>query len=255
MGAGKGGEIMKIIGAIIALLLWLFICFVSMSHAQDLFDLAETEFDIDYIDIAGIEIFGNKRTGQVIAVWMKNGDVLTKTLLNSNAKNSDDDDVSYSYERVSDRNGADPDGGEAVGDSWQPSELDDENLHEVYNYEDNDYRPYPTFLGKSTDELIEMARDIINKPEWTYNYKWSNSYSEELDLCRILDQIKYADAKGEKVVQLTMDIISADLEHGQKPGKLYLEKSKLLIFAEGDEKLIKQANEFLENNGFNKEKE
>ena len=223
---------MKIIGAIIALLLWLFICFVSMSHAQDLFDLAEIEFDIDYIDIAGIEIFGNKKSGQVMAVWMKNGDVLTKTLSKSNAKNSSSDETypNVNYE------GPQNYGGNAV-----------------YTYEDNDYRPYPTFLGKSTDELIEMARDIINKPEWTYNYKWSNSYSEELDLCRILDQIKYADAKGEKVVQLTMDIISADLEHGQKPGKLYLEKSKLLIFAEGDEKLIKQANEFLENNGFNKD--
>jgi len=228
MGAGKGGEVMKIIGAI-----FLLIVFVSPIYAQDLFDRAEIEFDIDYIDIAGIEIFGNKKSGQVMAVWLKNGDVLTKTLSMSNGKNS------YS------------------NDGWQPlhhlSGSDDENLHEVYNYEEGESAPYLNLYDKSTDELIKMARDIINKPEWTYNYKWSNSYSEEIDLCHILDNLKDRNARGSEEVQLTMDVISADLEHGQIREKLYTEKNMLLGFAKGDEELTKQANEFLEENGFNKE--
>ena len=68
--------------------IFIFLFFVSFSRAQDLFDIAKIELDIDYIDIAGIEIFGNEKTGQVIAVWMKNGDVLTKTLSKSNGKDS-----------------------------------------------------------------------------------------------------------------------------------------------------------------------
>ena len=222
---------MKIIGAI-----FLLFVFVSSIYAQDLFDRAEIEFDIDYIDIAGIEIFGNKKTGQVMAVWMKNGDVLTKTLSKSNAKNSSSDETypNVNYEG--------------------PRDYDQGN--EVYNYEDNESPPSLNLYDKSTttNELMALARDIINKPEWTYNYEWSSIYSEEMNLCRIMDSLNYRGEKGTEAVQLAMDVISADLEHGQKPEKLFIEETRLLRFAEGDEELTKQANKFLEENGFNEEK-
>ena len=229
---------MKIIGAIIALLLWLFICFVSMSHAQDLFDLAEIEFDIDYIDIAGIEIFGNKKSGQVMAVWMKNGDVLTKTLSKSNAKNSSSDETYPNVNYEGPRNY----GGNAV-----------------YTYEDDEEIPNKLFVetfDKSDDELIIMANNIINSTtEWIYNFRWSTVYKEEMDLSKILNSLRYKDPKGSKFVNIGIDVISSELEHGVKVVSLLSEKISLLSFAEGDEELTKQANEFLENNGFNKEKE
>ena len=78
------------------LLFFLFLCFIAVfsilciftitSHAQDLFDRAEIEFDIDYIDIDKIKLLGSTRSGFVMAVWMKSGSVLTKTLSKSNKK-------------------------------------------------------------------------------------------------------------------------------------------------------------------------
>ena len=225
---------MKIIGAI-----FLLFVFVSSIYAQDLFDQAEIEFDIDYIDISGIEIFGNKKTGQVMAVWMKNGDVLTKTLSKSNAKNSSSDETypNANYEG--------------------PRDYDQGN--EVYNYEDDEEIPNKLFVetfDKSDDELIAMANDIINSTtEWTYNFRWSTSYKEEMDLSKILNSLYYKNAKGSKFVNIGIDIISSELEHGVEAVSLLSEKRSLLSFAKGDEELTKQANEFLENNGFNKEKE
>ena len=59
---------MKIIGAI-----FLLIVFVSSIYAQGLFDQAEIEFDVDYIDIGNVQILGSKAKGQVMVVWMKSG--------------------------------------------------------------------------------------------------------------------------------------------------------------------------------------
>jgi len=87
LGAGKGGEMKKVYIVVFInitiLLLWLF---VSFSHAQDLFDRAEIEFDIDYIDIDKVKVIGGTINGQVMVVWMKSGSVLTKTLSKSNVE-------------------------------------------------------------------------------------------------------------------------------------------------------------------------
>ena len=223
LGAGQGGEMMKLIGAF-----FLLIVFISPIYAQDLFDQAEIEFDVDYIDIDKIKLLGSKNKGQVIAVWMKSGSVLTKTLSNSKIKYSvaDDnrDDVSYA-----------------------------EPNHEVYNIHDNQNAPLPELDGKSVDEIIAMAYEIINKPEWTYNYRWSESYSEELDLNYIMGRFDMNDRKGPELVKLGMDIITADLSHGQKVKKLYLESSRLKEFAKGDDQLTQTVNDFLKENGFNEE--
>ena len=232
LGAGKRGEIMKLIGtiAIIALFLWLF---VNFTHAQDLFDRAEIEFDIDYIDIDKVKLLGSKSKGQVMAIWMKSGSVLTKTLLKSKIKNNNSNDSGYFY----------PGYGE----------------NEVYTYEDDEEIPHNLFvttLDKSDDELIVMANDIINSTtKWTHNFRWSTSYKEEMDLSKILNALYYKDSKGSKFVNIGIDIISSELEHGVEAVSLLSEKRSLLSFAKGDEELTKQANEFLENNGFNKEKE
>ena len=214
---------MKIIGAI-----FLFIVFVSPIYAQGLFDQAEIEFDVDYIDIDNVQILGSKAKGRVMVVWMKSGSVLTKTLSNSKIKYSDDDsDISYSY--------------------GLPGN------NEVYNYESEENAPIPEIDGKSTDEIIAIAYEIINKPEWTYNYKLSKTYSEELDLNYIMGRLQTNKAKGPELVRLGMDIITADLEHGQEAKKLFLEKRNLESFAKGDEQLTQTVNDFLEEKGFNKE--
>ena len=213
---------MKLIGAI-----FLFIVFVSPIYAQGLFDQAEIEFNVDYIDIGNVQILGSKAKGQVMVVWMKSGSVLTKTLSNSKIKYSDDD---YSYDRNQ-----------------------ESSFHEVYNYEGNESAPLLKLNGKSTDEIIVMAYEIINKPEWTYNYKWSQSYAEEVDLNQIMGHFDRNNIKGPELVRLGMDIITADLEHGQVRGALLHEKRKLEEFAEGDEQLTQTINDFLEEKGFNKE--
>ena len=210
----------------IVVIVCLFISFVA--YAQDLFDQAEIEFDVDYIDIGNVQILGSKARGQVMVVWMKSGSVLTKTLSNSKIKYSDDDDISYSSNGLAATN-------------------------EVYNFEDNENPPVPELGGRSVDEIIAMAYEIINKPEWTYNYKWSETYSEELDLTYIMDHFSRNNEKGPELVKLGMDIITADLKRGQKVEKLYTEKSCLKSFAEGDEQLTQTVNDFLEENGFNKE--
>ena len=215
---------MKLIGAV-----FLLIVFVLPVHAQDLFDRAEIEFDIDYIDIDKVKVMGGTKKGQVMAVWMKSGSVLTKTLSKSKIKYNDSNNNSYSY-----------------------SYSDGDN--EVYNYESDESVPQLKLKEMSTDEIITMANEIINKSEWTYNYKFSTSFAEELNLCSIISHFGFAGKKGAEYVQLTMDIITAEIEHGQRASRLLLEKSNLLDFAEGDDQLTKMANDFLEENGFNKEK-
>ena len=227
---------MKLIGAIVAyiflLLVFISLFFVSFSHAQDLFDRAEIEFDIDYIDIDKVKLLGGKSKGQVIAVWMKSGSVLTKTLSKSNIKFNDREDREFDNGRIED------------------------DLHSVYNHEDVKSPDYFTTIGKTPDQLIEMANGIISSTsEWTYNYKWSTSTKEELSLSNILKTLRYThNVKGPVFVKLAMDVISADLAHGVSREKLHPEKGNLLDFAEGDEELTKQVNDFLEENGFNKEK-
>ena len=206
---------MTIIGAI-----FLLIVFVLPIYAQDLFNRAEIEFDIDYIDIDKVKVLGGPNKGQVMAVWMKNGSVLTKTLSNSKIKYNDDSD--------------------------------DDSFNEVYNYEDGESAPYLKLDGKSTDEIIAMAYEIINKLEWTYNYKWSETHSEELNLTHIMSRLQTNKAKGPRLVRLGVDIITADLEHGQEARKLYIESRYLKEFAEGDEQLTKEVNDFLTEKGFNK---
>ena len=213
---------MKLIGAI-----FLLIVFASMTYAQDLFDRAEIEFDIDYIDIDKVKILGGTIKGQVMAVWMKSGSVLTKTLSKSNSKVEFDN-------------------------SYDDNETDEGNA--IYNYQNTKDSPVLELDGKSDAEIIAMANDIINKPEWTYNYKWSTVYAEEIDLSFILGYLYYTkEVKGAECVRLAMDVIAADIEHGQKPNILYTEQRRLKGFAEGDEQLTKMANDFLEENGFNKE--
>ena len=206
---------MKLIGVIFLLLV-----FISFSHAQDLFDQAEIEFDIDYIDIDKVKVLGGPNKGQVMAVWIKNGSVLTKTLSNSKIKYSDDD---YSYDRNQ-----------------------ESSFHEVYNFKDNEAVPLLELKGKSIDEIIAMAYEIINKLEWTYNYKWSETHSEELNLTHIMGRLQLDhQAKGPRLVRLGMDIITADLEHGQEARKLDIEARYLKEFAKGDEQLTKEVNDFL----------
>jgi len=223
MGTGKGGEVMKIssvfIMSVIYIFIFLFFVFISFSRAQDLFDRAEIEFDIDYIDIAGIEIFGNKKTGQVMAVWMKNGDVLTKTLSKSNAEND-----SSVYD-------------------WQSGDT-------VYQYRglnlNKDKIPIEELRKESTEELVSRATDLINS-EWDDHTTFR--------LFDVVFALKLNDNRGPEFVQLTMDVIKANLKYENRPRRLLAERDMMLGFAKGDEELTKQANEFLENNGFNKEKE
>ena len=87
LGAGKGGEMMKLIGAI-------FLFFILSACAQTLFDQAEIEFDVDYIDIDKVKMLGSDKKGHVLVVWLKNGNVLTKTLSNSKIKYDTDDNYS-----------------------------------------------------------------------------------------------------------------------------------------------------------------
>ena len=108
-------------------------------------------------------------------------------------------------------------------------------------------------VGKSTDEIIAMADEIINKPEWTYNYKWSSDYSEELTLVQMMRHLSDKDEKGPELVRLGMDIITADLEHGQEVNKVFSEARYLKKFPEGDEQLTQTVNDFLEEKRFNKE--
>ena len=205
--------------SVIYIFIFLFFVFISFSRAQDLFDRAEIEFDIDYIDIAGIEIFGNKKTGQVMAVWMKNGDVLTKTLSKSNAEND-----SSVYD-------------------WQSGDT-------VYQYRglnlNKDKIPIEELRKESTEELVSRATDLINS-EWDDHTTFR--------LFDVVFALKLNDNRGPEFVQLTMDVIKANLKYENRPRRLLAERDMMLGFAKGDEELTKQAKEFLENNGFNKEKE
>jgi len=213
---------MKLIGAV-----FLLIVFISFSYAQDLFDQAEIEFNIDYIDIDKVKVLGSKNKGQIIAVWMKSGSVLTKTLSKSKGG------ATYGYGRATYNDGG----------------------NEVYNYESNEDVVALDLKNKSADELIIIANDIIASPDLTYNYKWSTTYSEELNLLKILEKLdREHNAREAKFVQLAMGIITANLGHGVENRKLYPERMYLEDFAKGDEQLTELANDFLKENGFNEEK-
>ena len=216
MGAGKRGEIMKIIGVI-----FLFIVFISPIYAQDLFDRAEIEFDVDYIDIGNVQILGSKAKGQVMVVWMKSGSVLTKTLLKSKIKYNNREDREF------------------------------DNGGDYYRYESpemvlNEHRiPIEDLIKKSAEELALRANDIING-EWDARTTF--------ELFDVIFALKLEGNRGSEFVQLTMDVIKANLKYdGYHPRRLLAEMDMMLQFAEGDEQLTKMANDFLEENGFNEE--
>jgi len=205
---------MKLIGAI-----FLLIVFVSPIYAQDLFDRAEIEFDIDYIDIDKVKVIGGTINGQVMEVWMKSGSVLTKTLSKSNSEEGN-------YYTSS------PPGG-SYGYSM-----------EHYGNEPYDKPNISDLRKRSKEELILRANDIING-EWHARTTF--------ELFDVIFALKLNDNKGSDFVQLTMDVIKANLKYENRPRRLLAERDMMLQFAEGDEQLTKMANDFLEENGFNKE--
>ena len=193
---------MKIIGAI-----FLLIVFVSPIYAQGLFDQAEIEFDVDYIDIGNVQILGNENKGRVMAVWLKNGNVLTKTLSNSKIKYL-----------------------EIITDN-------------PVIYSDSNRLPMSELENMSNEELISRIYDLLNE-------EWVNETTYLLfDTVLVL---KFKNAKGTEYVQLTIDIINYNLEHGLSPNKLRAEETALKSFAEGDDELEKIVNDFLTEKGFNK---
>ena len=206
--------------------IWLF---VFISHAQDLFDRAEIEFDIDYIDIDKVEMLGGTINGQVMAVWMKSGSVLTKTLSKSNIEFSDDrefdngEDYAFTSESV-----------------FNKRRIPIESVFNKHRI------PIEELRKKPGEELVSRVGDLING-EWSGHTTY-----------RIFDMmfaLKLKDYKGVQFVQLTMDVIKANLKYYNRPQSLLAERDMLLQFAEKDEQLTKMANDFLEENGFNKEKE
>jgi len=213
---------MKIIGAI-----FLLIVFVSPIYAQDLFDRAEIEFNIDYIDIDKVKLLGSKNKGKVMAVWMKSGSVLTKTLSKSSAEYGDS------------------------GDQWQGLRRGD--LLEGQS------PPYPgaekeNIWEMSTDELRVKANTILSSEWVNKNDMLGSGYTEEVDLLKILTCLKHKENKGPEFVGLAMDIIAADLKRGSNVRALSGERIALEYFAANNDILTKMANDFLEENGFNKEK-
>ena len=208
-----------LIMALLLIIVCIFIFVAPKSHAQDLFDRAEIEFDIDYIDIDKVKILGSKNKGKIIAVWMKSGSVLTKTLSKSKIKFSDDREF---------------DNGEDYNERTE--ERDESNIWNM-----------------TTDELIVEANRILSSQWINKSDALGSGYHEEMDLLKILHYLKLSNNKGPEFVRLAMDIIAADLKRGSKIGTMSGELDALEYFAEGDEQLTKMANDFLEENGFNKE--
>jgi len=214
LGAGKGGEMMKLIGVF-----FLLIIFISPIYAQDLFDQAEIEFDVDYIDIDKVKLLGSKNKGQVIAVWMKSGSVLTKTLSKSKIKYSNREDREDREDREFDNGG-------------YPGN--------IINYE----KPLISELReKSDEELVSKIYNLLDE-------EWINQRTTYL-LFDVEFALKLNGGRNSEYVQLAMDIINYNLEHGMNIRQLQGEKDMLKQFAEEDEQLTKMANDFLEEKGFN----
>ena len=222
MGTGKGGEVMKIssvfIMSVIYIFIFLFFVFISFSRAQDLFDRAEIEFDIDYIDIDKVKVIGGTINGQVMAVWMKSGSVLTKTLSSSKIKYNDDSDISFSYRGISDND--------------SESKFTKNRI------------PIEELRKKSVEELISITNDLING-EWGDHTTFR--------LFDVIFALKLEGNRGPEMVKLTMDVINANLKYENRPRRLLAERDMMLQFAEGDEQLTQTVNDFLEEKGFNKE--
>ena len=104
-----------------------------------------------------------------------------------------------------------------------------------------------TLHKKSSDKLIAMIYHNILFSDWT-----DTSKSNLMKLLLVLEERGH---NGPGFVDLTIDIIMIDLEHNVKLENLYIEKKILMKFTEGHEYLIKWVDTFLEENGFNKEKE
>ena len=205
-----------LIMALLLIIVCIFIFVAPKSHAQDLFDRAEIEFNIDYIDIDKVKILGGTVKGQVMAMWMKSGSVLTKTLSKPNVE------YEFREDREFDNGGS---------YAFTPESVFAK-----------DRIPIQELRKESTGELASRINDLINS-EWYDDYITYRLFD-------ILFALKLNEHRGSEFVQLTMDVINTNLKNGMKPRKLVAEKSMLLTFAKGDEQLTKMANYFLEENGF-----
>ena len=145
-----------------------------------------------------------------MAVWMKSGSVLTKTLLKSKMEYDGNSHYEFTPESVL-------------------------NEHRI---------PIEDLRKESAEELALRANDIING-EWDARTTF--------ELFDVIFALKLEGNRGSEFVQLTMDVIKANLKYdGYHPRRLLSEMDMMLQFAEGDEQLTKMAKDFLEENGFNK---
>jgi len=195
---------------------------LPIAYAQDLFDRAEIEFDIDYIDIDNVQILGGTRSGFVMVAWMKSGSVLTKTLSKSNVE------YEFSEDREFDNGG-----------DYSPH-------HSIRAYDEESVFTYDKDKISIEDLRKESEEELVSRAYHLINCEWDDHITYRL--FDVIFALKLNGYRGSEMVQLSMDVIKANLEYTNEPRRLLSERDMMLQFAEDDEQLTKMANDFLEEN-------
>ena len=142
----------------------------KLSFGQDLLDEASEIFNVNIMSIDKVLKLGSSKKGIVIAMWLKNGNVMTKTLKKTK-QNYDGDDSARQWNE----------------DGWQ-SEYDRGNPAYRSSYSDS-------LTEERINEDISRLEEVINKSEWTQR-PGSVYFKEEAESLSVL--IHFADFEGDE---------------------------------------------------------
>ena len=146
----------------------------KLSFGQDLLDEASEIFNVDIMSIDKVLKLGSSKKGIVIAMWLKNGNVMTKTLKKTKQKES------YAGDSVRQWN-------ETV-DGWQARNPLVQSEYDRGNYPDS-------LTEERINEDISRLEEVINKSEWTQR-PGAAYFKEEAESLSAL--IHFADFEGDE---------------------------------------------------------
>ena len=142
------------------IIIFLFIMLIAkLSFGQDLLNQASEIFNVNIMSIDKVLKLGSSKKGIVIAMWLKNGNVMTKTLKKTKQKES------YNGDSARQWNGAlgEYDRGNPAYRSSYSDSLTEESINEDIQNSENIWIAYYQMLSKKHGIIIQNEKDVYRK--------------------------------------------------------------------------------------------